>query len=126
MFGRSRGASAGWMHVLPATPSCCPRLEGRSTAGASGGHINLTGERGSAFKAMNKAIAALWEALGLPAVQAPGEAEAMCAALQLAGLVQACATKDSDALVLGATKVFHTITLAVRLPLCYPRPQLDG
>ena len=114
------------MHALPTPPSCCRRLEGRSTAGVSSGHINLTGERGVAFKAMNKAIAALWEALGLPAVQAPGEAEAMCAALQLVGLVQACATKDSDALVLGATKVFHTITLAVRLPLCHTHLQLGG
>ena len=126
MFCRSRGATADWMHALPTTPSCCHRFEGRFNAPSSSGYVNQTGERGLAFNAMNKAIAALWDALGLPAVQAPGEAEAMCAALQLAGLVQACATKDSDALVLGATKVFHTITLAVRLPLHHARPQLYG
>lgn len=60
-------------------------------------------------------IAALFSSLGLPWIQAPGEAEATCAALQKEGLVDACATKDSDTLVLGASKVFHTIKLAVSL-----------
>ena len=49
--------------------------------------------------------------MGLPVVQAPGEAEAMCAALQRRGIVSACATKDSDALIFGATTVLHTINL---------------
>jgi hypothetical protein len=38
----------------------------------------------------------------------------MCAALQRQGYVDACATKDSDALILGATRVYHTINLQVR------------
>ena len=38
----------------------------------------------------------------------------MCAALQREGYVDASATKDSDALIFGATCVYHTINLQVR------------
>ena len=37
----------------------------------------------------------------------------MCAALQREGYVDACATRDSDALIFGATCVYHTINLQV-------------
>ena len=52
---------------------------------------------------------------GLPVVQAPGEGEAMCAALNTAGLVHACATCDGDVLLYGAQTTFHTLKLQVRL-----------
>ncbi len=45
----------------------------------------------------------LLEAMGLPCVQARCEAEALCAQLNLAGLVDAVVTEDSDALCHGAT-----------------------
>lgn len=51
---------------------------------------------------------------GLWVVQAPGEAEAMCAALNRAGRVDACVTKDSDALLFGAQTLFQTIKPVVR------------
>lgn len=47
-------------------------------------------------------------------VQAPGEAEAVCAALNRAGHVDACVTKDSDALLFGAQTLFQTIKPVVR------------
>lgn len=68
------------------------------------------------MKELDRCIEALFRALGLPVLHAPGEAEALCAALQCTGLVDACATKDSDALVFGATHVFHTINLVVHTP----------
>jgi len=37
----------------------------------------------------------------------------MCAALQRDGYVDACATRDSDALIFGATCVYHTLNLQV-------------
>ena len=46
-------------------------------------------------------------------VQAPGEGEAMCAALNAAGLVDACATFDGDVLLFGAHTVYHTLKLQV-------------
>ena len=44
---------------------------------------------------------------GLPAVEAPGEAEATCAAMNAAGLVDGCATSDGDALLFGARVQFQ-------------------
>lgn len=45
---------------------------------------------------------------------APGEAEATCAALAALGAVDACASFDSDTLVYGAERVYHTLKLSVR------------
>lgn len=57
---------------------------------------------------------------GLWVLQAPGEAEAMCAALDRAGHVDACATSDGDALLFGAQTLFHTMKPVVSPP--QPRP----
>lgn len=51
---------------------------------------------------------------GLPVFYAPGEAEATCAALAALGAVDACASFDSDTLVYGAERVYHTLKLSVR------------
>lgn len=60
----------------------------------------------------------LWKQ-GLPVVQSPGEGEAMCAALNAADLVDACATFDGDVLLFGAHTVYHTLKLQVPNPcLC--------
>lgn len=83
-----------------------------------------TGERGQYLTTLNQYIANLFKALGLPVVQAPGEAEATCAALQRRGIVSACATKDSDALIFGATKVIHTINLQARALSFLPSTEL--
>lgn len=50
---------------------------------------------------------------GLPVFHAPGEAEAVCAALAAAGCVDAVATFDSDALLYGAETVYQTLKLSV-------------
>ena len=47
-------------------------------------------------------------------VEAPGEAEATCAALCSAGLVHAVATSDGDALLYGAERVYQVIKLKAR------------
>ena len=54
---------------------------------------------------------------GLWVVQAPGEAEATCAALNRGGYVDACVTNDSDVLLFGAETVFHTLRPLV-IPIC--------
>ena len=53
---------------------------------------------------------------GLWVVQAPGEAEATCAALNRGGYVDACATVDSDVLLFGAETAFHTLRPLVNPP----------
>ena len=54
-------------------------------------------------------------------IQAPGEAEATCAALNRGGYVDACATIDSDVLLFGAETAFHTLR-----PLVNPPPERKG
>lgn len=51
----------------------------------------------------------------MPVVQAVGEGEAMCAALAEAGLVDACHTRDVDALLFGAPCVYKSLHLQVGL-----------
>ena len=51
---------------------------------------------------------------GLPFIQAPGEAEATAAALNLAGNVDAVASRDGDALLFGAQTVLKEAKLLVR------------
>lgn len=45
---------------------------------------------------------------------APGEAEAVCAALNRAGCVDAAASADSDTLLYGAETVLQALKLSVR------------
>lgn len=50
----------------------------------------------------NDDVKQLLRLMGVPVVEAPGEAEASCAALARAGLADAVATEDMDALAFGA------------------------
>lgn len=59
----------------------------------------------------------LLNAMGLPTMTAPGEAEAAAAALNAAGHVDAVGTPDGDALLFGATHIFHTLKLMTSNPL---------
>ncbi len=47
---------------------------------------------------------------------APGEAEAVCAALNRAGCVDAAASSDSDTLLYGAETLLQSLKLSVRGP----------
>ena len=92
---------------------CGPGARFRDRYPDSGGHYQSNGGN-SNFQAFCQKVAVVFQAMGLPVVKAPGEAEAVCAALDAAGLVQGVATKDSDALVMGAHTVYHTVELHVR------------
>jgi flap endonuclease-1 len=48
--------------------------------------------------------------MGVPYVEAPGEAEASCAALVKAGKVFATASEDMDSLTFGSTVVLRHMT----------------
>lgn len=57
--------------------------------------------------------------MGMPIVEAPGEAEAQCAALARTGKVFATATEDMDALTFATPKLLRNLTMAAarKLPI---------
>ncbi|EFN56935.1 hypothetical protein CHLNCDRAFT_143468 [Chlorella variabilis] len=70
----------------------------------------------SQFQRLGQTLGMMLEELGLPVFYAPGEAEAVCAALSAAGCCDACATPDGDALLYGAESLLHTVKLQTGQP----------
>ncbi|VDM03418.1 unnamed protein product [Schistocephalus solidus] len=56
----------------------------------------------------------LLRALGLPCLNSPGEAEAMCAFLDTQKLVDGCVSNDGDSFLYGASRVYRHFTLNSR------------
>ncbi|NXA09991.1 GEN endonuclease, partial [Sapayoa aenigma] len=70
----------------------------------------------SLFKAMLKECLELLNCLGVPWVQAAGEAEAMCAYLNAKGQVDGCITNDGDAFLYGAQTVYRNFAMNAKDP----------
>ncbi|OWK63341.1 Flap endonuclease GEN 1 [Lonchura striata] len=70
----------------------------------------------SLFKAMLKECLELLECLGVPWVQAAGEAEAMCAYLNAKGIVDGCITNDGDVFLYGAQTVYRNFAMNAKDP----------
>lgn len=75
---------------------------------------------------MQADVEALLEALGIPYVHAPAEAEAQCAFLAEARLVDAVASDDSDVLVFGAREVYRRLFSEDHLVECYSAARLES
>ncbi|NXF93265.1 GEN endonuclease, partial [Eubucco bourcierii] len=75
----------------------------------------------SFFKAILKECLQLLECLGVPWVQAAGEAEAMCAYLNAKGHVDGCITNDGDVFLYGAQTVYRNFAMNAKDPYldCY-------
>ncbi|XP_075719988.1 flap endonuclease GEN homolog 1 [Rhinoderma darwinii] len=70
----------------------------------------------SYFKAVLKDCLRMLDCLGVPWVQAAGEAEAMCAYLNAEGHVDGCVTNDGDVFLYGAQTVYRNFTMNVKDP----------
>ncbi|XP_069706563.1 flap endonuclease GEN homolog 1 isoform X2 [Phaenicophaeus curvirostris] len=70
----------------------------------------------SLFKAVLKECLKLLECLGVPWVQAAGEAEAMCAYLNATGHVDGCITNDGDVFLYGAQTVYRNFAMNAKDP----------
>nr|XP_008115471.1 PREDICTED: flap endonuclease GEN homolog 1 isoform X2 [Anolis carolinensis] len=70
----------------------------------------------SHLKSFLKECLEMLECLGVPWVQAAGEAEAMCAYLNSNGYVDACITNDGDAFLYGAQTVYRNFTMNTKDP----------
>ncbi|CAK9110591.1 unnamed protein product [Durusdinium trenchii] len=75
---------------------------------------------------MQADVEALLEALGIPFVHAPAEAEAQCAFLAEAHLVDAVASDDSDVLVFGAREVYRRMFSEDQQVECYSSARLEA
>lgn len=56
--------------------------------------------------------------LGIPYLNSSGEAEAYCALLNSAGLVQGVLTDDTDALLYGASTVYRNVSTSSKVVMC--------
>lgn len=66
------------------------------------------------FNYVLKQCEELIRSMGLQCVQGPGEAEAFCAHLNAAGLVDGVISQDSDCFAYGARRVFRNFSLSMQ------------
>ncbi|NXT85514.1 GEN endonuclease, partial [Zapornia atra] len=80
----------------------------------------------SLFNTNLKECLDLLECLGVPWVQAAGEAEAMCAYLNATGRVDGCITNDGDVFLYGAQTVYRNFAMNAKDPFldCYTMPSI--
>ncbi|KAL8172906.1 UNVERIFIED_CONTAM: hypothetical protein K2H54_032131 [Gekko kuhli] len=69
---------------------------------------------GAPAELLSTACLEMLECLGIPWVQAAGEAEAMCAYLNAQGYVDGCITNDGDAFLYGAQTVYRNFTMNIK------------
>jgi hypothetical protein len=67
--------------------------------------------RNAAFIHKSRLCIEMFHLMGMPALEAPGEAEALCAQLTRADLADAVVSPDGDALCFGATCVIKNLSL---------------
>ncbi|XP_044516299.1 flap endonuclease GEN homolog 1 [Gracilinanus agilis] len=82
----------------------------------------------ASFKAILKECLDMLACLGIPWVQAAGEAEAMCAYLDAHGYVDGCLTNDGDAFLYGAQTVYRGFTMSAKDPHvdCYTMASIES
>ncbi|NWS72916.1 GEN endonuclease, partial [Crotophaga sulcirostris] len=80
----------------------------------------------SLFKTILKECLEMLDCLGVPWVQAVGEAEAMCAYLNAKGHVDGCITNDGDVFLYGAQTVYRNFAMNAKDPHldCYTMPSI--
>ncbi|KAK4371960.1 hypothetical protein RND71_007344 [Anisodus tanguticus] len=87
----------------------------------------ITIERNKAFQKCEKECVELLGLLGVPVLNAKGEAEALCAQLNREGLVDACITSDSDAFLFGANCVIKNMQPNSNEPFeCYHMSDIES
>ncbi|OWM88286.1 flap endonuclease GEN-like 1 [Punica granatum] len=113
---KSRARITRFLQTSGIDPSSFPTAEGGDSV-----------ERNGAFKKCVKECAELLELLGIPVLEAKGEAEALCAQLNSGGFVEACITADSDAFLYGAKCVIKCIRPNSKEPLeCYCMSDIEA
>ncbi|XP_047483664.1 uncharacterized protein LOC125035366 [Penaeus chinensis] len=81
-----------------------------SSANPTGKNLSVKTGKRSRFKSVLKECRELLDLLGVPWVQASGEAEATCAALNYHNMVEGVISQDSDVFLYGGQTVFRNFT----------------
>lgn len=95
--------------------------ESRAT-GEVRGAARIVGEISETIK---EEVMALLRLCGVPYIVAPMEAEAQCAELERAGVVQGVVTDDSDAFLFGATVVYRNIFESSKFVEVYAAAEIE-
>ncbi|KXZ54462.1 hypothetical protein GPECTOR_4g1013 [Gonium pectorale] len=101
------------------------RLNQRSLAKGLGG-LASGNRKGGRHDSLGRKVVELLDELGVPHVDAPGEAEAMCAALVACGLASGAVTSDVDALLFGAGAVYRECRLSFDQPKMNELERVDA
>ncbi|KAG2404383.1 Flap endonuclease GEN-like 1 [Vigna angularis] len=87
----------------------------------------VSAERSSLFSSRVQECVELVKLLGMPVLQAKGEAEALCAQLNSEGHVDACITADSDAFLFGAKCIIKCFCPNSKEPFeCYNMSDIEA
>lgn len=91
-----------------------PTQENQSQASAKTAGTQKPSKGRTRFNYVLKQCEDLIRSMGLQCVQGPGEAEAFCAHLNAAGLVDGVISQDSDCFAYGARRVFRNFSLSMQ------------
>ncbi|XP_052801337.1 uncharacterized protein LOC128232037 [Mya arenaria] len=100
-----------WDTMMKRQQARFPGRQGKPPGAKPGGTQNRRN-----FNACLRECCELLDILGIPYLQSRGEAEAMCALLNAAGLVDGCLTNDGDAFLYGAKTVYRNFTMNTKDP----------
>ncbi|CAC5366395.1 GEN1 [Mytilus coruscus] len=78
------------------------------------------------LKSISEKCRELLNNLGLPCIQSVGEAEALCAQINHAGVVDGVLTSDGDALLYGAKKVYRNFKMNDGTVDCYDMVEIEN
>ncbi|XP_033638355.1 flap endonuclease GEN homolog 1-like [Asterias rubens] len=102
---------------------------GRGGATEQGGTVQVKKKKSgrSRFKFVLNECKEMLDHLGIPCLQARGEAEAMCALLNKQGIADACLTEDGDVFLYGARTVYKNFSLQTNDPQieCYSTDDIE-
>ncbi|KAL9676380.1 hypothetical protein QQ045_004594 [Rhodiola kirilowii] len=102
------------------------QTQGTNILSSSVAKEGVSAQRNHVFEKCVRECVELVELLGMPVLNATGEAEALCAQLNREGHVDACITSDSDAFLYGASCVIKSIKPNLKEPFeCYHMPTIQ-
>ena len=121
-FDEGSIVASGQLPDLLAPELAAIEAEESRASGDVRGASRIVGEISETIK---EEVMALLRLCGVPYIVAPMEAEAQCAELERAGVVQGVVTDDSDAFLFGATVVYRNIFESSKFVEVYAAAEIE-